>query len=103
MVVALTTRRAVIAVETLYVGTIDTILIRPAEVFRSAIRVNAAAIVVAHSQPSGDPEPSKEDVRITRELITAGRMLDMDVLDHLVVGKGRWITLREWQAGLWTV
>ncbi len=102
-VVLLTTEHAVIAVETLYVGTIDTIVIRPAEVYGSAIRVNAAAIVVAHSQPSGEPEPSPEDVRITRELIAAGQLLELPLLDHLIVGNGRWVSLREWRPGLWTV
>jgi DNA repair protein RadC len=101
-VVLLTTRHAVISVETLYGGTLDRIVVRPAELFRSAIRQNAASIVVAHCHTSGVPEPSPEDVRLTREIIDLGRRLDLRVLDHLILGHGRWVSLREWRPALWT-
>jgi DNA repair protein RadC len=57
--------------------------------------LNAAALIVVHNHPSGDPTPSPEDVAVTRQLIEAGKLLDVDVLDHLVIGQGRWVSLRE--------
>ncbi len=99
-VVLLTTQHTVIAVETVYIGTIDRIAVRPADVFRAAIRRNAAAIVVAHAQPGG--EPSREDVQVTRVLLAAGRLLDVPQLDHLMFGQGRWFSLSEWQPAVWT-
>ncbi len=101
-VVLLTTQHTVIAVETVYIGTIDCIAVRPADVFRTAIRRNAAAIVVAHAQPSGEPEPSPEDVQVTRVLLAAGQILNVPLLDHLIVGNNRWLSLREWQPSIWT-
>ena len=67
---------------------------RVGEVFRDAVRRQAAALVVVHNHPSGDPSPSAEDLRITRELADAGRLLDIELLDHLVIGHGRWVSLR---------
>ena len=69
------------------------------EVFRPAIRRNAAAIIIAHNHPSGDPAPSPEDVAVTRQLACPGQMLDMEALDHLVIGQGRWTSLRERRLG----
>jgi DNA repair protein RadC len=63
-------------------------------VYRDAVRACAAAIIVAHNHPSGDTTPSAEDLRITAELAEAGRMLDIELLDHLVIGRGRWASLR---------
>ncbi len=100
-VVLLNMRHVVLAVELLYRGTLDRIVVRPAEVFRGAIRHNAAAAVLAHAQPSGAPDPSPEDLRLTCELIALGRRLDVPVLDHLILGSGRWVSLREQQPGLW--
>ena len=68
---------------------------RVGEVFREAIRLNAAALIVAHNHPSGDPTPSPEDVNVTRQIVEAGKLLDIDVLDHLVIGQGRWVSLKE--------
>jgi DNA repair protein RadC len=64
------------------------------EVYRDAVRRCAAAVVVAHNHPSGDPSPSGEDLRITAELVEAGRLLDIELLDHVVIGRGRWTSLR---------
>jgi DNA repair protein RadC len=69
--------------------------VRVGEVFKSAIRSNAPCILVAHNHPSGDPTPSPDDVMITRALVQAGKMLDIEVLDHLVIGNGRWVSLKE--------
>jgi DNA repair protein RadC len=68
--------------------------VRVGEVFRDAVRACAASVIVAHNHPSGDPSPSGEDLRITAELGEAGRLLDIEVLDHLIIGRGRWTSLR---------
>jgi DNA repair protein RadC len=68
---------------------------RVCELFRYAIRINAAAIIVVHNHPSGDPTPSPDDVVVTRAIVQAGKLLDIDVLDHLIIGKGQFISLKE--------
>ena len=78
----------------LYHGSLNTSLVRIAEVFRPAIRANAAAILIAHNHPSGTPDPSPEDVAITRAIAEAGRLLDLECLDHLIIGQGRFISLK---------
>jgi DNA repair protein RadC len=85
----------VLKVHTVYVGSLNTAVLRVAEVFREAIRLNAAALIVVHNHPSGDPTPSAEDVAVTRQLVEAGKLLSIDVLDHLVIGAGRWLSLKE--------
>ncbi|GAP63156.1 DNA repair protein RadC [Ardenticatena maritima] len=94
-VVLLDTKNTVMAVKTLYKGSLNASVVRVAEVFRDAIRANAAAILIAHNHPSGDPTPSPEDVRVTQSIVEAGRLLDIKVLDHLVIGQNRWVSLRE--------
>ena len=69
--------------------------LRISEIFRLAIRQNVPAIIISHNHPSGDPDPSPEDVRVTRQIVEAGKLLDIDVLDHLVIGDHRYITLKE--------
>lgn len=83
----LNTRRRLIRIEQLSQGTMDTILVRPAEVFRAAILANAAAIVLVHNHPSGDPSPSEADIKVTRDLIRSGQLLKIDVLDHVILGR----------------
>ena len=92
--VLLNTKNAVTGMVTVYVGNLAGSSVRVGEVFREAVRVQAAAMVVVHNHPSGDPSPSAEDLRITRELAEAGRLLDIELLDHLVIGHGRWVSLR---------
>ena len=94
-VVFLDTRNRVLGSETVYIGSLNTSYIRVAEAFRGAVRRNCAAVIVAHNHPSGDPTPSPEDVAVTRQLVDAGRLLDIEVLDHLVVGLQRFVSLRE--------
>jgi DNA repair protein RadC len=95
-VILLDTRNRVIGSPLeVYHGSLNTSLIRVGEVFREAIRVNAAALIVAHNHPSGDPSPSPEDVAVTRALVEAGKLLDIDVLDHLVFGRYRFVSLKE--------
>jgi len=70
-------------------------MVRVGEVFREAIKLNSAALIVVHNHPSGDPTPSAEDVLVTRQIVDAGKLLDIDVLDHLVIGHGRYVSMRE--------
>jgi DNA repair protein RadC len=92
--VLLNTKNSVTGLVTVYVGNLAGSSVRVGEVFRDAVRRQAAAMVVVHNHPSGDPAPSAEDLRITRELAEAGRLLDIELLDHLVIGHGRWVSLR---------
>jgi DNA repair protein RadC len=93
-VLLLDTKNVVSAQRTVYRGNLAGSSVRVGEVYRDAVRTCAAAIIVAHNHPSGDPSPSGEDLRITAELAEAGRLLDIELLDHLVIGRGRWISLR---------
>lgn len=93
--ICLDTKNRVQKVQTVYVGSLNSSLVRVGEVFKEAIRLNSAAIIVVHNHPSGDPTPSPEDVLVTREIVSAGRLLDIDVLDHLVIGQGRFVSMRE--------
>jgi DNA repair protein RadC len=86
-VLLLNTRRRLLRVERISQGTLDSILVHPREVFRVAIAANAAAIVLAHNHPSGDPSPSEADIRTTRDLIRAGQVLKIDVVDHIIMGR----------------
>ena len=86
-VLLLNTRRRLIRVEEVTDGTIDTLLVHAREVFKPAIAANAAAIVLAHNHPSGDPTPSEADIKVTRDLIRAGQLLKIEVLDHIILGR----------------
>lgn len=98
-VAVLDTRNRVMALVTLYRGSVNSSQIRIAEVFRKAIIENAPAIVIAHNHPSGDPDPSPNDVAITREIVRAGKLLDIQVLDHLVIGHDRYVSLKQRELG----
>ncbi len=89
----LDTRNRVMALVSLYRGSVISSQVRVAEVFRKAILENAPAIILAHNHPSGDPSPSPDDVAITREIIKAGKLSDIQVLDHLVIGLDRFVSL----------
>ena len=93
-VVVLNTKNVVTALTTVYVGNLGGSAIRVGEVFRDAVRRNGAAVLVVHNHPSGDPTPSGEDLRITTELAQAGHLLDIELLDHVVIGRDRWVSLR---------
>jgi len=94
-VLLLDTRYRLVEIVKLYAGSLNASTVRVAELFRDAIRANSAAILVAHNHPSGDPTPSPEDVRVTQMTVQAGKLLDIEVLDHLVVGQGRYVSLKE--------
>jgi DNA repair protein RadC len=97
--ILLDTKNHVLAMPTVYIGGVDQIAIHPRDVFREAVRRNATGIIVAHNHPSGDPIPSPEDVATTRELVRAGVLLGIAVLDHLVVGRHRYVSLKERRLG----
>jgi DNA repair protein RadC len=86
-VVLLNTRRKLMDVIKISQGTLDTLLVHPREVFKPAISANAAAIVLVHNHPSGDPTPSEADIKVTRDLIRAGQLLKIEVLDHVIIGR----------------
>lgn len=98
-VVTLDTKHRVLGSRTIYQGSVNQAQVRIAEVFRDAIRQNAVAVVVVHNHPSGDPTPSSADVALTAELARAGTLLDVEVLDHLIIGHGRHVSLRRLNLG----
>lgn len=91
----LNTKNHVIGQETLSVGSLNASIVHPREVFRAAIKCSSASIVCAHNHPSGDPAPSPEDISLTKRLVEAGRIVGIDVLDHIVVGDSTYVSLKE--------
>jgi DNA repair protein RadC len=96
-VLLLNTKHHVISSHDVYRGSLNTVGVRVGEIFREAIRQNSAALVLVHNHPSGDPTPSSDDVSLTQEVVAAGKLLDIDVLDHLVIGAGEpgFVSLKE--------
>lgn len=94
-VILLDRRNKVLEVVEVYKGSATSAQMRIGELFKEAIRKNASAIIVTHNHPSGDPTPSPDDVAVTRAIVQAGKLLDIDVLDHLVIGNGKWVSLKE--------
>lgn len=95
VVVMLNTRKWIKGHQLVTIGTMDTLLVHPREIFRAAVVSSAAAILLLHNHPSGDPTPSEADIRITRDLMRAGQLLKIEVLDHVIIGNGRRSSLRE--------
>lgn len=103
MVILLNAKNHVLDVESVVtIGTQTSTLVHPREIFRPAIRRSAHAIILAHNHPSGDPTPSREDREITRRLIEAGKLVGIEVLDHLVIGDGRYVSFRERKLADWS-
>lgn len=94
-VVLLNTKNVVQRVATVYVGNVAASLVRVAELFRDAVRLDATGIVLVHNHPSGDPTPSPDDVHVTAEAVAGGRLLDIDVLDHVVIARDTWVSMRD--------
>lgn len=94
-VLLLDTRNRVLKIEKLYQGSINSSSLRMAELFRTALTINAASIILAHNHPSGDPTPSPEDIATTRAAQQAGRLLDVEVLDHIVIGHNSFVSLKD--------
>jgi len=94
-VILLDTRNGVLDIVEIYKGSVNSSQVHVGELFKPAIRRNAAALIVVHNHPSGDPTPSPDDVAVTRAIVQAGKLLDVDVLDHMIIGQGRWISMKE--------
>ena len=98
-VMLLDTRNRVLGIVKVYRGSLNSSQVRVGELFKHAIRRNSAAIIVVHNHPSGDPTPSPDDVALTRAVVEAGRLLDVEVLDHIVVGNYKWVSLKDRRLG----
>ena len=93
--ILLSTKNHVLKTAVISVGSLNASIVHPRELFREAINASAAAVILAHNHPSGDPAPSPEDVSLTRKLVDAGKLLDIPVLDHIVLGDGKYISFKE--------
>jgi len=93
--VLLNTKNYVISVETVSVGSLDSSLVHPRELFKEAIKRSSAGIILVHNHPSGDPTPSTEDIKVTQKMCNAGKILGIEVLDHVIIGDNRYSSLRE--------
>ena len=89
------TRNQVLSISPVYRGSVSSAFVRSSELFREAVRQNCPAIIVVHNHPSGDPTPSPEDVQFTEQLVEAGKLLNIEVLDHLIIGQQRFVSLKE--------
>ena len=93
--VLLDTRNRLLGTPTIYVGSLNTSVIRIGELFRAALKENAAAFIMAHNHPSHDPSPSPEDIAVTRKIVEAGRLMSIEVLDHIIIGQNCFVSLKE--------
>lgn len=93
--ILLDTRNYVLNIPTIYIGSLNRSVIRIGELFRTGIRENAAAMIMVHNHPSGDPSPSPEDIRVTKQVVEAGELIGIDVMDHIIIGKQRFVSLKE--------
>jgi len=94
-VLLLDTRRRIIGVSTVYQGNVNATIVRMAELFRDAVKGNCPAVILVHNHPSGEASPSPEDVKVTEHIVQAGKMLDIEVIDHLILGRSHWVSLKE--------
>ncbi len=92
---SLNTQNGIIAIRTISIGSLNANIVHPREVFRAALIDDAAFIIVAHNHPSGDPTPSREDIEITKKLAETGKIMGIDVLDHVIIGDGRHFSMKE--------
>jgi DNA repair protein RadC len=93
--ILLNSRNKILRISPVSIGTLTTSLVHPREVFRNAITHSAASVVLAHNHPSGDPEPSEDDLKITRKLVESGKIIGIEVIDHLIIGKSGHYSFRE--------
>jgi len=94
-VITLDSKNRVISIHTVFVGSVNCASFRAADLFRQAIKENAVSVIIVHNHPSGDPTPSPDDVRATEKLVEAGDLLDVKVVDHMIIGNNRWVSLKE--------
>ena len=92
--VLLDTKHRVIRARMVYQGSVNSAQVRIGELFREAVRLNATAVIYAHNHPSGDPSPSAADIALTADIVQCGKLLDIAVLDHVVIGHGRWVSMK---------
>ena len=95
LILCLNTKNKIVGIHTVSIGSLNASIVHPREVFKAALLNNANAIICLHNHPSGDPEPSREDIEITHRLVNAGNILGINVLDHIIIGDGRYISLKE--------
>lgn len=95
LAILLTTRNTVIGIETISVGSLNASIVHPREVFQPAVAQSAASLILAHNHPSGNPDPSRDDLRLTRRLVEVGELLGIPVLDHLIVAEGTYRSLKQ--------
>ena len=93
--ILLDTRNKIIGISTISIGTLNASLVHPREIFKEAIIHNSASVVLAHNHPSGDPEPSEEDLTITKRLVDSGKILGIEVIDHIIIGKTNFFSFKE--------
>ncbi|WP_188385670.1 RadC family protein [Ornithinibacillus halotolerans] len=91
----LNTKNQIIHRQTIFIGSLNASIVHPREVFREAVKRSAASIIVAHNHPSGDPTPSQEDIHVTRRLVESGKMIGIELLDHLIIGDRKFVSLKE--------
>lgn len=91
----LNTKNQIIYEKTVFIGSLNASIVHPREVYKEAIKQSAASIIVAHNHPSGDPTPSREDIQVTQRLVSAGEILGIECLDHLIIGDGQFVSLKE--------
>ncbi|KIO61080.1 hypothetical protein B4064_1573 [Caldibacillus thermoamylovorans] len=91
----LNTKNEVIHKQTIFIGSLNASIVHPRELFKEAFRHSAASMICLHNHPSGNPEPSREDIEVTRRLVECGRILGVDVLDHIIIGDKRYVSLKE--------
>jgi DNA repair protein RadC len=94
-VLLLNTKNVVLRAATVYVGNVSAAVVRVGELFRDAVRIHAAGVILVHNHPSGDPEPSADDLHLTAEAVAAGRLLDIALLDHVIVARDGYVSLRD--------
>lgn len=95
VVLFLNTKNEVIHQQTIFIGSLNSSIVHPREVFREAVKRSAASIICFHNHPSGDPTPSQEDIHVTRRLVDSGKMMGIEVLDHIIIGDRKFISLKE--------
>lgn len=95
VMVCMDTKNKIAGAHIISIGSLDSAIVHPREVFKAALLNNAGAIILAHNHPSGDPEPSKDDIETTQRLVTAGTIMGVKVLDHVIIGDGRYTSLKE--------
>lgn len=95
VVLFLNTKNQVMHQQTIFIGSLNASIVHPREVFREAVKRSAASIICAHNHPSGDPTPSQEDIHVTRRLVESGKMIGIELLDHLIIGDRKFVSLKE--------